>query len=104
MTGGLVVAVGKAGTRYHKRRVERAEYERMHAVEDRMWWYRGLRSLVAQELAHALARCTQTGPVLDAGCGTGGMLARLGPSIAGRPTVGLEFDALAAALAGTKSG
>jgi SAM-dependent methyltransferase len=84
--------------------VERAEYERMHAVEDRMWWYRGLRRLVAQELAHVLERCTAAGPVLDAGCGTGGMLARLGPSIAGRPTIGLEYDSLAAAMASNKSG
>ena len=35
--------------------MERAEYERMHAVEDRMWWYRGLRALAAQLLARALA-------------------------------------------------
>jgi len=84
--------------------VERAEYERMHAVEDRMWWYRGLRALVVQELARVLKRCEGAGPVLDAGCGTGGMLARLGPSIAGRPTIGLEYDAIAAAMAGSKSG
>jgi len=84
--------------------VERAEYERMHAVEDRMWWYRGLRTLVVQELARALKVRSVSGPVLDAGCGTGGMLARLGGSIAGRPTVGLEYDPVAAALAGNKSG
>ena len=84
--------------------MERAEYERMHAVEDRMWWYRGLRALVVQELARALRLRSLTGPVLDAGCGTGGMLARLGPSIAGRPTIGLEYDSIAAAMAGSKSG
>jgi SAM-dependent methyltransferase len=84
--------------------VERIEYERMHAVEDRMWWYRGLRALVVQEMARALARRSLSGPVLDAGCGTGGMLARLGPAVAGHPTLGLEFDAVAAALAGRKSG
>src|SRR6478735_2943880 len=84
--------------------VERAEYERMHAVEDRMWWYRGLRTLVAEELARALKRYPASGPVLDAGCGTGGMLARLGPSIAGHPTLGLEYDAIAASLAASKSG
>ncbi|MCW5734232.1 MAG: class I SAM-dependent methyltransferase [Enhydrobacter sp.] len=75
----------------------------MHAVEDRMWWYRGLRALVVQELARVLEPRSQTGPVLDAGCGTGGMLARLGPSIEGRPTIGLEHDPAAAALARTKS-
>ncbi len=76
----------------------------MHAVEDRMWWYRGLRNLVTQELARALQHRSQTGPVLDAGCGTGGMLARFGASVAGHPTIGLEFDGLAAAMACDKSG
>jgi SAM-dependent methyltransferase len=84
--------------------MERAEYELMHAVEDRMWWYRGLRMLAADLLARALARSGAPGPVLDAGCGTGGMLARLGPSIAGRSTLGLEFDAVAAGLAAAKAG
>jgi SAM-dependent methyltransferase len=84
--------------------MDRVEYERMHAVEDRMWWYRGLRTLAAGELARALVRSAADGPVLDAGCGTGGMLARLGPVVAGRPTFGFEFDALAATLAATKSG
>jgi SAM-dependent methyltransferase len=84
--------------------VERAEYERMHAVEDRMWWYRGLRTLVVQELSRALERRSVTGPVLDAGCGTGGMLARLGASAAGHPTIGLEYDPPAAAMACNKSG
>jgi SAM-dependent methyltransferase len=76
----------------------------MHAVEDRMWWYRGLRTLVVEELGRALKRNPVSGPVLDAGCGTGGMLARLGPSSAGHPTLGLEYDAIAASLAGSKSG
>jgi SAM-dependent methyltransferase len=78
--------------------VERIEYERMHAVEDRMWWYRGLRALVVQELPCARGPA-DSGPLLDAGCGTGGMLARLGPS-----AFGVEYDAVAAALACSKSG
>ena len=50
---------------------------------------------------YARRRC---GPVLDAGCGTGGMLSRLGAAVAGRPTLGLEYDATAAALASAKAG
>lgn len=84
--------------------MERAEYEHMHAVEDRMWWFRGLRALVAGQLGRALGRSPAAGPVLDAGCGTGGMLARLGAAVAGRPTVGLEYDAMAASLAAAKAG
>jgi SAM-dependent methyltransferase len=84
--------------------VERTEYERMHELEDRMWWYRGLRALAAQLLGRTLARTGATGPVLDAGCGTGGMLATLASAVPGRPTFGLEYDAPAAALAASKSG
>ena len=84
--------------------MDRAEYQRMHAVEDRMWWYRGLRALAAEELARALGRSAVVGPVLDAGCGTGGMLARLGPAVGSRPTLGLEFDIVAAVFAASKSG
>ncbi len=52
------------------------EYERMAAVEDRMWWYHGLhvnlrRSLLAYLPADTGAR------VLDAGCGTGGFVRHL---------------------------
>ena len=84
--------------------MERAEYERMHELEDRMWWYRGLRALAAQLLGRTLARSSVFGPVLDAGCGTGGMLLKLGDSVSGRPTFGLEYDTVAAALAAAKAG
>jgi len=83
--------------------MELYEYEVMHAVEDRMWWYRGLRRLVATQLARALAHSPAVGPVLDAGCGTGGMLRVLGASVAGRPTLGLEFNPVAATMARTKA-
>lgn len=83
--------------------MEPAEYERMHAVEDRMWWYRGLRRLISIQLGRALERSPAEGPVLDAGCGTGGMLRVLGEKIAGRPTVGLEFNPFAAGLARAKA-
>ncbi|WP_395747515.1 class I SAM-dependent methyltransferase [Prosthecobacter sp.] len=48
-----------------------AEYDLMRAVEDRHWWHAVLRSLVQ----HALeGRLPPHGRLLDAGCGTGGML------------------------------
>ncbi|MBM3643140.1 MAG: class I SAM-dependent methyltransferase [Alphaproteobacteria bacterium] len=76
----------------------------MAAVEDRMWWYRGLRALVTGELGRALDRTQAQGSILDAGCGTGGILTLLGPSFHGRPTMGLEYDSIAAEMARTKSG
>jgi SAM-dependent methyltransferase len=78
--------------------MELAEYALMDAAEDHMWWYRALhRRLVdALEGVH--------GTLLDAGCGTGGLLARLRT---GRPdlrTVGLEWASPAACRAAEKSG
>jgi SAM-dependent methyltransferase len=51
--------------------MEAAEYARMDAVEDHMWWYRALRRRLMDALSGV------RGKVLDAGCGTGGLLARL---------------------------
>ncbi len=84
--------------------MERPEYELMHAVEDRMWWYRGLRTLAKSQLVQALAGSPARGPVLDAGCGTGGMLRILGASVEGRPTLGLDFSPEAAGMALAKAG
>lgn len=50
------------------------QYRRMREAEDRHWWYRGLRS----EVARVLERHGEDAKrLLDAGCGTGGMLAEL---------------------------
>ena len=84
--------------------MERGEYERMHALEDRMWWYRGLRALAVQLVGQALVASPAKGLVLDAGCGTGGMLLALATAVSDRPAIGLEHDRLAAGLAAAKSG
>jgi SAM-dependent methyltransferase len=80
--------------------VEQNEYALMDAVEDRMWWYR---SLHAHALA-ALARLPAGARILDAGCGTGGFLARLRESRPAAPLFGLEYAPPAAARAAAKAG
>lgn len=52
------------------------EYDAMFRVEDTHWWYVGLREIVLALLADAVDLRKAT--ILDAGCGTGGLLRRLG--------------------------
>jgi SAM-dependent methyltransferase len=80
--------------------MEPNEYARMDALESRMWWYRALHA----RLLDALAEQNAVGPILDAGCGTGGFLAAL---IAAQPACsafGLEWHDAAATIAAGKSG
>lgn len=83
-----------------KRRVDAEQYALMDAVEDGMWWYRALHARVES----AVVGCSLPGPLLDAGCGTGGTLARLAAARTGRSLVGIEYRAAAAQRAAGKSG
>jgi SAM-dependent methyltransferase len=78
--------------------MEAAEYARMDAAEDRMWWYRALHARLLEAMADA------HGNVLDVGCGTGGLLARLHTSRPDLDLVGLEWSAAACLRAAAKSG
>lgn len=49
----------------------------MYAVEDRHWWYTGMRSVAGALLDAPLAQRARPLAVLDAGCGTGGNSAYL---------------------------
>ncbi len=53
-----------------------AEYQIMYSVEDSFWWYQVLRGEIVRRVRREVSR--QPAPqLLDAGCGTGGMLAAL---------------------------
>ncbi len=78
--------------------MEPAEYALMDEAEGRMWWYRALHVRLAAALAGV------AGPVLDVGCGTGGLLAVLRQADPARPLVGLEYDGAAVARARGKAG
>jgi SAM-dependent methyltransferase len=82
--------------------VERSEYERLAAVEGRMWWFRGLHDNLAGALAGTGRAPLRT--VLDAGCGTGGLLRRLAQALPEATLVGVDIDLGAAAVARGKSG
>jgi ubiquinone/menaquinone biosynthesis C-methylase UbiE len=81
--------------------VDPAEYDLMDAAEDGMWWYRAAHARVLDALR---ARPGADGPLLDAGCGTGGLLRRLAAEMPALPAVGLDFLPQAAGRAAAKSG
>ena len=85
---------------YGSDQVDAREVEKLAAVEDAMWWFRGLHGV----LAGAIRRHAPAGPVLDAGSGTGGFLKRLASAMPGRVLAGLDRDPLAATLAGRRWG
>lgn len=75
------------------------EYDKMDAVEDRMWWYRALHG----HALRALAPLAADGAILDAGCGTGGFLAKLRQARPRARLSGLEYDPGAAGRAARKA-
>ncbi len=77
------------------------EYAAMFAVEDRHWWYVGVRREVERWLDTLRPRTAGPLAVLDAGCGTGGLLANLRSS-AWR--AGVEISAEGIRLARTRGG
>lgn len=81
--------------------MEAKEYERLARAEDAMWWFRGLHANLLTTLRRERATVVS---ILDAGCGTGGLLARLAAAFPGVRAVGLELDPGAAGMARRKSG
>lgn len=69
-----------------------SEYRRIFEHEDEHFWYRALHRLARRELLRWIPR--EDGRVLDAGCGTGGFLAK----VRGR-AVGIDFSPIALSFA-----
>ncbi len=78
------------------------EYRRLDEVDESLWWLVGLRQLI-------LALIARHGPgqhftLLDAGCGTGGMLKRIGAAFPQAELHGLDYAEDACAFARQKTG
>ncbi|HEY2134120.1 MAG TPA: class I SAM-dependent methyltransferase [Acetobacteraceae bacterium] len=78
--------------------METAEYALMDEAEQRMWWYRALHARLLDALSGVAGR------LLDAGCGTGGLLALLNQRRPDLVLTGVEWSPLAATRARDKSG
>jgi SAM-dependent methyltransferase len=90
-----------------KPRMDPAEYALMDEAEDRMWWYRALHARLLDALARLLPERgvpNRAARLLDAGCGTGGLLAKLARERPDLALTGIEWNEAAAARARRKSG
>jgi SAM-dependent methyltransferase len=67
------------------------EYDTMRRVEDSYWWYAVLRDAVVDEVRR-LAQGMERARILDAGCGTGGTLARLREANPAWDLRGIDFS------------
>jgi SAM-dependent methyltransferase len=82
--------------------VNPSEYDKLDRVEDRMWWFAAMHAnLLLMAQRSALDELDL--PILDAGCGTGGLLSCLAVKYCRKPVFGLDLDHQACTRAATKS-
>jgi SAM-dependent methyltransferase len=68
-----------------------------------MWWFAALHANLLMLYRRLVPRLSGTGKLLDAGCGTGGFLARLAERTPETETIGLDADETACRWAAEKS-
>jgi SAM-dependent methyltransferase len=93
----------RASCRAGEARLERDEYDRLDRAEDRMWWFAALHANLLAVYRREVGGHASGHSVLDAGCGTGGLLARLARHCPDQAAVGLDADRLACVRAAQKS-
>ena len=81
--------------------VDQREYLKLAETEDNMWYFRSLHRHVLRELKAATPRGAV---VLDAGCGTGGLILSLAKGDASWRFTGIDFMPLACELARKRCG
>lgn len=69
--------------------MEAIEYEAMHAQEQCFWWYRALHEIILARLQTLALPADFV--LLDAGCGTGGLLQKIRSAFPQANLVGLEY-------------
>src|SRR5947207_7330216 len=79
-----------------------AEYAKLDRLEERMWWFAAMHANLLM-LARDFDSSAAPDRVLDAGCGTGGLLAKLAADRPQAMMVGLDADQTACTRAKAKS-
>jgi ubiquinone/menaquinone biosynthesis C-methylase UbiE len=67
------------------------DYAYLYELEEDFWWFVGMRE-ITQTLLDRIIPPGGVGRVLDAGCGTGGMMSRLKRYAAGSKIIGIDFS------------
>jgi SAM-dependent methyltransferase len=78
------------------------EYAKLDRLEDRVWWFAAAHANLRM-LARRVGSLAAPDRVLDAGCGTGGLLAKLAADRPGAIVIGLDADQAACTRAKAKS-
>lgn len=81
--------------------MQESEYRKLAAVEDEMWYFAALHALIERALREALPG---EATILDAGCGTGGLIRREAAKWPGWGWTGVDVDPLACSLARERTG
>ena len=79
-----------------------AEYDKLDRLEDRMWWFAAAHANLLM-LAQRFGSVAEPRRILDAGCGTGGLLLKLSTGGEANTVIGLDADETACVRARAKS-
>ncbi len=71
--------------------MEAREYDLMAKMENSYWWYKSLQAMISELADLELKNCSKV-RILDAGCGTGGMLDRLSEKFPRAESIGVDFS------------
>lgn len=83
--------------------MDRSEYDKLDRLEGRVWWFAAAHANLLMLVERWAGSGAGTHAILDAGCGTGGLLARISAAHPERRAIGLDADPLACARATAKS-
>lgn len=71
------------------------DFEFLYELEENFWWFAGMREITAAVLDPAICALSRPRMILDAGCGTGGMLSWLERHEEGGCLVGIDLSSVA---------